>query len=92
MNRLGYHNKERAVGSQSIPNRPLRNQELSRISGSEMRYEEVQLKSNLNQTSYPGRPHKLKSSGLLPYTLNALERGERDKQGLKAISGIEYYR
>ena len=80
------------MGSQSIPNRAYRTQELSRISGSDNHYEEVNLKSNLNQTAYPGRPHKLKSNGLLPHTLNALERGEQGKQGLKSISGVDYYR
>lgn len=43
-------------------------------------------------TSYPGQPLKISQESILGQTLNKFELGEYDKNKLKQISGVEYYK
>ena len=93
---LNFKSQGRAVGSQSLAHRTMEPGGLSRISGSDMPYENVKLKS----VCYGNVPHKLKKSienvvkldqSIVPNALNALERGEHDKERLRTVNGIDYY-
>ena len=51
--------------------------------------------SNMSKTagfSYPGQPLKVSTYSVLGQTLNKFELGEHDKNKLKTISGVEYYK
>lgn len=43
-------------------------------------------------TRYPGQPFKVSQESVLGQTLNKFELGEQDKNKLKQISGVEYYK
>ena len=43
-------------------------------------------------THYPGQPLKISQESILGQTLNKFELGEYDRNRLKKISGVEYYK
>ena len=63
-------------------------------------YQDISVNNSVTQTLWPGQPRKLQKvygqdkrlcGSIVPHTLNALERGEKDKKDLKPVSGIDYY-